>query len=127
MESIEDFFVDFDYPQSEVIEYLHNYLTNHMNLMAKIRYGLPFYYGKSWICYLSPQKSGAIELSFLRGNELSNEQGLLESKGRKQVKSIVLENIKKTDENAIKEIIMEAIILDQSIPYKSKRNAKNKK
>ncbi|MEO1096988.1 MAG: hypothetical protein AAFX57_04455 [Bacteroidota bacterium] len=60
---------------------------------------------------------------FLRGNELSNEQGLLSGKGRKQVMSIEIAKLSDLPEGAIKEVIHEALLLDESVPY----SVKNKK
>ncbi len=89
-----------------------------------MRYKIPFYDGKSWICYLNPTKKGKIEFAFVRGNELSNDQGLLESKGRKQVYSVEFEKLKDIPQQALNEIIQEAILLDGSKPYPSKRKLK---
>lgn len=96
-------------------------LTADIGLRGKITYKIPFYYKKSWICYLNPLKNGAIELAFTRGNELSNAQGLLQRKGRKQVRGIDLQNMGRIPVEPIEEIIHEAILLDENIPYTSKR------
>jgi hypothetical protein len=63
------------------------------------------------------------KLAFLRGNELSNEQGLLLFKDRKQVGGIdlMVENI---PIKQVKEVIQEAIELDHAIAYASKRKKK---
>jgi len=99
----------------------HQYLYEHLGLIPKIRFKIPFYYNKSWICYLNPIKPNAIELAFTRGNELSNVQAILQSKGRKQVMSITFTKVKEIPVNAIEEIVQEAILLDEQIPYASKR------
>ena len=104
--------------QRELLLYFHHLLTAELELTDKIRYKIPFYYGKSWICYLNPNKNGSVELAFIRGNELSNEQGLLEDKGRKQVKSATFSDKSKIPESLIREIIHEAIILDETVKYK---------
>lgn len=100
---------------------LHNLLSSAFNLTAKMRYGIPFYYRKSWICYLNPTKKGMIELAFTRGNELSNNQGLLDNKGRKQVFSVEFESIADIPGEVVNEIMQEAILLDETVPYASKR------
>jgi hypothetical protein len=48
-----------------------------LNLEDKIRFGIPFYFGRSWICYLNPIKNHKVELAFVRGNELSNIQKVI--------------------------------------------------
>ncbi len=121
MTEVEDFIYQFDKNQREVMLHLHNLLTLDLSFTAKIRFKIPFYYGRSWICYLNPIKNEGIELAFLRGCELSNTQGLLESKGRKQVSGIELNSILDAPLEAILEVIHEAIMLDETIPYASKR------
>lgn len=124
MSEIEDFIYQFEGNQRMVMLYFHNLLTSELNLTAKIRYKIPFYYGKSWICYLNPLKGNKIEMAFIRGNELSNSQGLLSSKGRKQVYGVIIENLKEMPKKAINEIIHEAILLDETRAYESKNKRK---
>jgi len=121
MNEVENYIYQFEGNQKEVIMYFHNLLTNDFNLSSKIRYKIPFYDIKSWICYLNPLKNGKIELAFIRGNELSNHQGMLNSKGRKQVYGIEFAKISDIPITEVNEIINEAIILDSIEPYKSKR------
>lgn len=123
--TVEDFILDYSGNQKRVLHFLHNLLMSEYRLIDKIRFKIPFYYRKSWICYMNPMKDGAIELAFTRGNELSNERGLLQSKGRKQVFGIEFRNTTEIPEKELKEILHEAIMLDETIPYASKR--KNKK
>jgi hypothetical protein len=124
MTNAEDFIYHFDGNQRRVMQYFHILLTEEFNLTPKNRFNLPFYYGRSWICYLNPTKEGKTELGFIRGNELSNVQGLLESRGRKQVYSVVFDKEADIPLQAINEIIHEAILLDETKKYKSKRRIK---
>jgi hypothetical protein len=64
---------------------------------------------------------GGIEFAFPRGNELSNEQGLLEERGRKQVRGVIFNKLSDIPWPALREILQEAIVLDETIPYKSYR------
>ncbi len=107
--------------QREIAQYLHQLLAGELHLTARMRYKIPFYYRMSWICYLNPAKNGAVEFAFTRGSELSNTQGLLESKGRKQVQSMEFASVGGIPLAAVNEIIQEAILLDESTPYASKR------
>jgi hypothetical protein len=121
MAPVEDFIYQYDRSQKDVMLYLHHILVEEFTLTDKLKFKLPFYYRKSWICYLKPTKSNTVELAFLRGNELSNSQGLLEHKGRKQVWSIDFTNLHNIPVDTLKEVIQEALILDDSVPYASKR------
>ncbi|WKK86518.1 DUF1801 domain-containing protein [Marivirga arenosa] len=121
MTEVEQYIFDLKINQREIMLYFHDILAHQLELEAKIRYKIPFYYHKSWVCYMNPIKNGGVELAFLRANELSNHQGLLDFKGRKQVAGISFFNLKKVPKDLIYEIIQEALLLDESIKYKSKR------
>lgn len=124
MSQVEDYIFEFQNKQGELLKYFHELLSNRLGLEAKMRYQIPFYYRKSWICYLNPGKMGSVEFAFTRGNELSNSQGLLKSKGRKQVYSVEYQSLDDVNEEILIEILHEAIILDESVPYASKRKKK---
>lgn len=104
-----------------IMLYFHNLLTGELDLEAKIRFKIPFYFRKSWICYLNPAGEG-VEFAFTRGNELSNAQGLLQSKGRKQVYSVTFQKLSDIPRAEILEVIHEALLLDEIKPYGSKRS-----
>ena len=125
MNEVEEFILTQSRNQKEILEYLNNLMMSIPEIVCKIRYKIPFYYRKSWICYLNPTKNNKVELAFTRGNELSNEQNILEAQGRKQVFGATFSNIKEIPRVKILEIIQEAILLDETIPYSSKRKRKN--
>jgi len=121
MSKTEDFIYTCEGDQRAIMLYFHELLTEELNLTSKIRYKIPFYYGLSWICYLNPIKNNRVEFAFVRGNELSNDQGILNNKGRKQVYSIEFGKLSEIPKGQINEIIQEALLLDETTPYKSKR------
>jgi hypothetical protein len=120
MTEVEDYIYNFEDSQRDILVYIHRLLSVDLNLEDKLRYKIPFYYRKSWICYLNPLKNKSIEFAFVRGNELSNSQGLLDSKGRKQVWSIEFNKLSEIPIMELNEIIQEAILLDETVPYGSK-------
>ena len=122
MEEVEFYILEKEGKQSAMLQYLHELICSYPNIVAKIRYKIPFYYQKSWLCYLNPVKDDRVELAFTRGNELSNVQGLLQSNGRKQVFGITFSSVKEIPEELIHEIFQEALLLDEEVPYKSKRS-----
>ena len=123
MSSVDLFIQGLDDPQRSLMIYLDHLLMQIPELTSKIRYRIPFYYRKSWICYLNPIKRQGIELVFIRGNELSNEQGILDPKGRKQVSGLEIYRSNDIPFTALHEVIQEALILDESVPYASKRSS----
>lgn len=125
MTEAEQLIYQFDDTQREILLFFHEMLTTDYLLTYKVTFNNPCYYKKSWICYLKPLKNEQVELAFMRGNELSNNQGLLKSNGRKQLRSIEISDLKAAPLDTIKEILNEAIYLDEIKPYESKRKRKN--
>jgi hypothetical protein len=121
MTEVENFIFGLEGDQREIMLYFHHLLVDKMNLHCKMRFKIPFYDGKSWICYLSPLKDGRVELVFTRGRELSNEQGLLQARERKQVAGMLFGKLSEIPEETVREVIHEAILLDEIKPYESKR------
>lgn len=101
--------------QRNILAVIHDLIRDIPGVTHKLRYNIPFYHRKSWICYMNPIKKEGIELAFLRGNELSNEQGILNLKGRKQVAGIEIFAPKDIPLTAINEILQEALLLDEQV------------
>lgn len=121
MANVEDFIDQLENEQREIMLYFHELLAHQLELEGKIRFNIPFYYHKSWICYLNPIKNDAVELAFLLGKELSNDQGLLEAKDRKQVAGITFSRVEEIPKDAVYEIIQEALMLDE-MKYSQRRH-----
>jgi len=124
MDAVQNFILGHSGNEQKIMLYLDSLIMSFPGITGKIKYRIPFYYRKSWICYLNPTKNGAVEFAFPRGNELSNEQGLLDSKGRKQVFSVEFSKLEEIPEPTLLEIIQEAIILDTTVAYASKNRGK---
>lgn len=103
-----------DIVEQEICLLLHDLFISFPAIESKIRYRIPFYYQYSWICYLNPQKKGGVELVFLRGKDMSNAQGILDFKGRKQVSGLMIKSHKDIDLKLVSELFAEALIIDES-------------
>ncbi|MBN8702118.1 MAG: DUF1801 domain-containing protein [Bacteroidetes bacterium] len=114
--------------QKEIVIFLNDLLLSIPGIYCKKNYNIPFYYKKSWICYINlSKKQKDVELCFIRGVELSNEYGLLDLKKRKQIAGITFKNLSSYPLDQVKETINEAIILDEiSAPKASKKKIKKK-
>jgi hypothetical protein len=119
MDSVSDFISKYEGSQKAIMFLLHKMIADLPGIEPKIKFGIPFYYRNSWICYLNPINNNGIELAFTRGNELSDEQGILDFKGRKQICGITFHSFDEIDGKAVREIIQEAILLDETTPYRS--------
>jgi len=107
-----------------ILTFFHDLFINKYQLTGAIKWKIPTYYGKSWILYMNPDKKEGIHLCFVRGNELSNSSGILESKGRKMVLSYHIKNIEEIPFEALIISIEEAILLDKTIPFTMKKSNK---
>ncbi|NNC85994.1 MAG: DUF1801 domain-containing protein [Bacteroidia bacterium] len=124
MSDVENFIYSNDGHQKDVMLFLHNYMVSQPAISAKIRFHIPFYYRKTWICYMNPRKDNSIEFCFIRGRELSDGQGILEYKGRVMVTSVNIKTVKDIPEQALFEVIQEAILLDENVPFTVKKKKK---
>lgn len=89
-------------------------LDSHPAITESLKYGVPFYTLKKNICYLTQSKKDGAYIGFIQGHKLSNEQGILITDGRKQVKIIQFESLEdaKDKTSLLHEVLNEAFILD---------------
>jgi len=126
MDKVEEYIYNCEGEQQEILLQLHNLLLSFPHVIAKFKYKVPFYYRKSWVCYLLANKNGTVELSFTRATELNDDQKILDFKDRKMVASVCLSKPSDINEN-IHAIIQEALLLDDTVPYTKKWFGKDKK
>ncbi|HHS95017.1 MAG TPA: DUF1801 domain-containing protein [Phaeodactylibacter sp.] len=118
MSPVEAFILDTEGNQRDVMMHFHLLFTEDLKLTPKLKFKIPFYYGRTWICYLNPIKNTQVELVFIRGRELSNAEGLLQHRNRKQVAGIILKHLEDIPHQDLLEIIHEAISLDEQAKSK---------
>ncbi|MBK7939960.1 MAG: DUF1801 domain-containing protein [Lewinellaceae bacterium] len=98
--------------------------TNFPELKEKFGYGVPYYWRFSRICFLYPASfpysgiNSGVAFGFARGRLLSNDQGLLDLGGRKEVAYIRLLSEKDIREEPLLEILHEAVLLDREMAVK---------
>ncbi len=119
MNEVEEYIYGFEGDAHAVMKFLHELMMDQPGIRSRISFKLPFYYRKNWICYMNPLKKGGIEFVFTRGKELSNARGILESRGRKEVSGIRLKTLDDIPLESLREVIQEAILLDETVPYSS--------
>ncbi len=122
--NVEIYIDELEGEQKLIADALHNILITFPEVTHKIRYKIPFYYRKSWICYINPIKSDGIEFCFLRADELSNESGILDFKTRKQVAGVSIFNHNEIPLEQLIEVLNEAFLLDEEVKYVSPSNRK---
>lgn len=121
MQAVLDYIYEQPEPRRQLMLALHGWLIELPQLRAKISYGVPFYYGNSWVCYINPiKKNNHIELAFTRAHEFNDPTGLLQSNGRKQVKGIELSPTNDLPWEPLDEIMQVALDNDKR-PHSKKR------
>jgi hypothetical protein len=101
--------------------------------------GVPFYTRHRMICFIwptsvtvswrpkkrpAPQKPICVSLGFCQGNLMSNEDGALQSEGRKQVHVLYLHSLQEIREDQIRALLFEASMIDDAFGEKKKRTKK---
>jgi|CXWJ01.1.fsa_nt_gi hypothetical protein len=112
--------------QKRLISFFHSRFKDYPNITPKIRFRVPFYYQKTWVCYINPIKPHGIEICFIRGFELSNQQGILDAKKRNMIKGVTFFEIEKKRVRAVEEIFMEALELERTVKFVA-RNKRTRK
>jgi len=113
-------------PQREIMTILRSWILDlGPHTQEKLSYKIPYFSFYGTLCYLNPHEEG-IDLGFTKGYELTDDQKILESKGRKQVKTVTFHSVAELEENeeTIRHILNEAAILNE---YRFKRGGNKKK
>ena len=87
-------------------------LSTALGMQEELKWKIPFYSFYGPLCYINCQ-SGRLSLGFYRGAELMDESGILSSGELKQVRHIFFDSDKELPEAELKEIIFQAIELNQ--------------
>jgi hypothetical protein len=96
-------------------------LDSAPQIEEKLSYKIPFYYYYGRLCYLNPHRHG-VDIGFCRGFALANETGLLESKNRAEVKTITYPAADTIAEKPLREILQEALIVNEWYIQNKKAN-----
>jgi uncharacterized protein YdeI (YjbR/CyaY-like superfamily) len=123
--NVRQFINDQPAPQREIMTVLRSWVFDlGQHVQEKISHQIPYFYFFGPLCYVNPVSDG-IEFGLLKGHELSDDQKILESKGRKHVRSVAFSSVAELEENEelIRRLLNEAAILNE---YLDKRRRKNK-
>lgn len=97
----------------ELALFLHSFILSYDGVTSKLAYKIPFYYRNKWVCYINIYKKKSIELAFIRGNEMKNESGLLDSRGRKLVLGFIFSSMNDINEVLLDEWMQDAMAVDE--------------
>ena len=107
-------------------------LDTDPHLQERLSYGVPYFFHHRRICFLWPTSlvpcgftkpvEEKVTLGLCYGNLLSNEQGLLIADNRKQVYIIKFSDPSQINDQAIREIIQEAVLVDEEFGKNKKKH-----
>ena len=104
----------------EVCHFLREEIMQHPHIKIQKKFNLPFFYGKTWVCYVNGikkrKKITGIELCFVRGRELPSKE-LLDFKDRVMIGGLTFQKVADIDMGVLKLLLEEAMILDHEKPY----------
>ena len=94
--------------------------------------GVPYYSRHRQICYIFPtsalygtedmnHEDRNVTLGFCQGNRMSNEGGILQAEGRKQVRVIYFHTVRDIKEDQVRALLFEAGMIDEVIGKGVKR------
>lgn len=119
MNPVETFIYQLNDKEREIASFFHGLLVNKFQLTPALKWRIPTYGKHSLVCYLNPDNKQAVQvgqaglhLCFMRGNQIKDTSGILETKGRKMVKSYFINNLENLPLEAIENCIVEAIQID---------------
>ncbi|MEM1321397.1 MAG: DUF1801 domain-containing protein [Bacteroidota bacterium] len=114
MHSIERYFDNLDDPKlAEIGRALHHLILSLIpQVEQSIKWSLPFYKYHGMLGYINPRQTH-VNLCFTYGIHLSNEQGLLQVEGRKQIRCIHFHSIEEVYRETVSEVILEAALLNE--------------
>lgn len=122
MNPVETFIYQLNDKEREIASFFHGLLVNKFQLTPALKWRIPTYGKHTLVCYLNPDKKLAgLHLCFMRGNQITDANGILETKGRKMVKSYFIDNLEILPLEAIENCIAEAIQIDHN-HYSSPKN-----
>ncbi len=120
MNEVEEYCFRYEGEQRLLLIYFHELLAKQFKLKPKLSYGIPMYAHLSNVVYLNPLKSGGVDLCFMDGQQLQSEPDLLDDTDRKRVAGIAFQAIAEVPENRIRNLITEAIKLNERLRSKKK-------
>lgn len=134
MRDVEDFIADLTGSEKLIVRRLRSLIREtEPRLQEKLSYGVPYFSHYRRVCFLWPSSCipgcesrpvpvhGEVTLGLCYGNLLSNAQGLLLKEGRKQVYVIRFSSLDQIDEHAVREIIQEAVLVDEEFKKNNKK------
>ncbi|MFI5135896.1 MAG: DUF1801 domain-containing protein [Chitinophagales bacterium] len=126
MQSIDDFFHDLPKEEKAIALRLREIiLQGAPDFKEEFSYGVPYYFRHRRVTCIWPASSAGgpkkgVFIGFCRGNEMLNEQKIIEMGNRKRFGLIRFYDVKEINEDVLMELLQEAIMIDEEVGRKKK-------
>lgn len=120
--SIQDFLEYLPKSELKIVDKLRKIILGCMpNGKEKLSYNVPFYYQHKRVLYIWPssipwggtKEAGTVSLGFCKGQQLTDEHGILNKADRKEIASINFKSTKEIDADVLRSYIFEALFIDE--------------
>lgn len=98
--------------ERQLMQVLYDWLISFPGIEPRLKHGIPFFYRKSWVCYLNPQKKGGVEFVFLKAKQLDDPESMLDFKNRKMVAGIPLNRVDEIPFDYLGFLLQQALLVD---------------
>src|SRR5688572_17993606 len=136
---IDDLILNLPKPERAIVKRLRALVLECLPAATEKAYydeGFPFYAHHRLICFIWPssgklvpkrvQEAKAVTLGFCQGHLMANEDGVLQSEGRKQVHVMYFHSLDEINDDQIRALLFEADMIDQTFKKKSAKQAKKR-
>lgn len=108
--------------RSALVQYLRHFILSvHPDISDCLKYGTLFFMCcGTWLCYINAKKT-EVDIGFPRAPLMKDEQGALQQKGRKIIKTISFGYNEDVNTDVLRILILEAVRVNQSLPKKKKK------
>jgi len=133
MQSIDDFFHDLPREEKSIALRLREIILRAApDFKEEFSYSVPYYFRHRRVTCIWPASSAGgprmgVFIGFCRGNQMSNEQGIIEMGNRKRFGLIRYYDVKEINEEVLMELLQEAIMVDEEVWQIKDRKERNQK
>jgi hypothetical protein len=125
--SVEEMIMSLPGDEQAIVKRLRNLVLESLPKAKEAPYyglGVPYYSRRRQICYIFPasalygteafsNEKRNVTLGFCQGNRMSNDEGLLQAEGRKQVRVIHFQSLHDINESQVRALLFEASMVDE--------------
>lgn len=122
MDAVQEYIAALEGEEKQIANYLYEIvLSTSPKFKTKLSYGVPYFSINYRVCFIWPASSPyaiekeGVQFGLCKGSLLSNHQGILDMGNRKEVAIVNFTQANQINEDALREILFEAIEVDEMV------------